>query len=178
LKTPFQRIQSALLGVVVLLCSGMPAFGDEKLADQAELYTGKEIQRAFSNPVDDPKLPRVLLIGDSISIACTVPVRKSLAGKANVHRIPGNGQTAENGAKNIDKWLGKKKWDVIHFNWGLWDLCYRHPAPPVSREKALVFRAFSLSWHLASIPKKTEFADTQVTGRSSPASKAQPPPPP
>jgi lysophospholipase L1-like esterase len=23
--------------------------------------------------------------------------------------------------------LGDKKWDVIHFNWGLWDLCYRNP---------------------------------------------------
>jgi lysophospholipase L1-like esterase len=28
----------------------------------------------------------------------------------------------------IDGWLGKKKWDVIHFNWGLWDFCYRDPA--------------------------------------------------
>ncbi len=24
----------------------------------------------------------------------------------------------------IDKWLGKSKWDVIHFNWGLHDLKY------------------------------------------------------
>lgn len=32
---------------------------------------------------DDPKLPRVLIIGDSISRAYTVPVRSALAGKAN-----------------------------------------------------------------------------------------------
>jgi len=33
------------------------------------------------------------------------------------------------GLKNLDKWLAMKpgKWDVIHFNWGLWDLCYRNP---------------------------------------------------
>ena len=37
------------------------------------------------------KLPRVLLIGDSISIGYTVAVRSLLKGKANVHRIPENG---------------------------------------------------------------------------------------
>ncbi|MEX5491452.1 hypothetical protein ABFV43_21925, partial [Pseudomonas fulva] len=32
------------------------------------------------------------------------------------------------GLEKIDKWLAaEKKWDVIHFNWGLWDLCYRNP---------------------------------------------------
>ena len=46
---------------------------------------------AFSNPEDDPKLPRVLLIGDSISIGYTTGVRKELKGRANVHRIPGCG---------------------------------------------------------------------------------------
>lgn len=71
---------------------------------------------------DDPKLPRVLLIGDSISIGYTLPTRKLLEGKANVHRIPTNGGPTINGLKNIDAWLGDKKWDVIHFNWGLHDL--------------------------------------------------------
>ena len=115
------------LALAMIFLTGPAAAANEKLADQAELYTGKEFQRAFSNPEDDPKLPRVLLIGDSISIAYTVPVRKLLAGKANVHRIPGNGQTAENGTKKLDQWLGMGNWDVIHFNWGLWDLCYRNP---------------------------------------------------
>jgi lysophospholipase L1-like esterase len=27
----------------------------------------------------------------------------------------------------LDRWVGETQWDVIHFNWGLWDLCYRHP---------------------------------------------------
>ena len=76
---------------------------------------------------DDPSLPRVLLIGDSISIAYTLPTRSELKGIANVHRIPTNGGPTSKGLQNIEKWLGKSKWDVIHFNWGLHDLCYRHP---------------------------------------------------
>jgi hypothetical protein len=71
---------------------------------------------------DAPGLPRVLLIGDSISIGYTTPVRKLLAGKANVHRVPLNGGPSSNGVFMIDSWLGDKHWDVIHFNFGLHDL--------------------------------------------------------
>ena len=74
-------------------------------------------------PVEDVAgLPRVLLIGDSISMGYTLPVRKLLEGKANVHRIPTNGGPTKNGVANMEKWLGKGKWDVIHFNWGIHDL--------------------------------------------------------
>jgi len=69
-------------------------------------------------------LPRVLLIGDSISIGYTLPTRALLAGKANVHRPTENcGDTAK-GVALLDKWLGPGKWDVIHFNFGLHDLKY------------------------------------------------------
>lgn len=71
---------------------------------------------------DTPGLPRVLLIGDSISIGYTLPVRTLLAGKANVHRITGNAGPSSNGVFLIDTWLGKDNWDVIHFNFGLHDL--------------------------------------------------------
>ena len=74
-------------------------------------------------PIEDVAgLPRVLLIGDSISIGYTLPVRQELAGKANVHRIPTNGGPTKNGTANLAKWLGTGKWDVIHFNFGLHDL--------------------------------------------------------
>jgi acyl-CoA thioesterase-1 len=80
----------------------------------------------FRQPVppipDDPSLPRVLLIGDSISIGYSLPVRKLLSGKANVHRVPGNAGPSSNGVYMIDSWLGDKPWDVIHFNFGLHDL--------------------------------------------------------
>ena len=74
-------------------------------------------------PIKDvPGLPRVLLIGDSISMGYTVPVRKLLEGKANVHRIMENGGPTTNGLAKLNLWLGDSKWDVIHFNFGLHDL--------------------------------------------------------
>jgi acyl-CoA thioesterase-1 len=73
---------------------------------------------------DDPALPRALLIGDSISMGYTPPTGKLLAGKVNLHRIGENGGPTTRGLENLDKWLGKGKWDVIHFNWGLHDLKY------------------------------------------------------
>ena len=70
---------------------------------------------------DDPQLPRVLLIGDSVSRGYTQSVRKALAGKANVHRAPANCGPTSSGLKKIDVWLGDGKWDVIHFNFGIHD---------------------------------------------------------
>lgn len=76
-------------------------------------------------PVEDtPGLPRVLLIGDSISIGYTLAVREQLAGVANVHRPPTNCGPTLRGLDNLNSWLGEKPWDVIHFNWGLHDLKY------------------------------------------------------
>lgn len=70
---------------------------------------------------DDPKLPRVLLIGDSVSRGYTQAVRKVMAGKANIHRAPANCGPTASGLKNIEIWLGDGKWDVIHFNFGIHD---------------------------------------------------------
>ena len=70
---------------------------------------------------DDPKLPRVLLIGDSVSRGYTQAARKALAGRANVHRAPANCGPTASGIKNIDAWLGEGKWDLIHFNFGIHD---------------------------------------------------------
>ena len=90
---------------------------------------------AFAKITDDPKLPRVLLIGDSISIGYTVAVRRMLKGKANVHRIPTNGGPTTRGVQRIDRWLGKSQWDVIHFNWGLHDLKFIRDRRQVSPEE-------------------------------------------
>lgn len=66
-------------------------------------------------------LPQVLLIGDSISMGYTLPVRETLKGRANVHRIPQNGASSGYGVQRLDAWLGEGRWDVIHFNFGLHD---------------------------------------------------------
>ncbi|MEO0448515.1 MAG: SGNH/GDSL hydrolase family protein, partial [Verrucomicrobiota bacterium] len=74
-----------------------------------------------ANPVDDPSLPRVLIIGDSISIGYTPGVRRHLKGIANVHRPRTNCRWAAYGDEMILEWLGDSEWDAIHFNFGLWD---------------------------------------------------------
>lgn len=83
----------------------------------------------------DPKLPNVLILGDSISIGYTLQVRDLLEGKANVFRPhtadgskPENCSGTTKGVESVDRWLGDRKWDVIHFNWGLHDL--KHVTEP------------------------------------------------
>ncbi len=79
-------------------------------------------------PVDDVAgLPNVLLIGDSISMGYTIPVRNLLKGKANVHHPPENCRESGYGVTHLDVWLGSTHWDVIHFNFGLHDLKYLAP---------------------------------------------------
>lgn len=100
-------------------------------AQSQQEKTTKQKKRAPNpamTPVEDiAGLPRVLLIGDSISIGYTAPVRDLLKGKANVHRPLTNCGPTTKGVQEIDKWLGTGKWDVIHFNWGLHDLKYMGP---------------------------------------------------
>ncbi len=97
---------------------------------------------ALSAPQEEKEaaggLPKVLIIGDSISIGYTPHVVERLRGKADVRHHPGNAQHTGTGLKKLDGWIGKEKWAVIHFNWGLWDLCYRHPESKVqgNRDKA------------------------------------------
>ncbi len=75
----------------------------------------------FSAPVN-PNLPSVLLIGDSISISYTLPVRHRLEGVANVIRPVANCESTLTILEKLDRWLGQTKWAVIHFNAGLHDL--------------------------------------------------------
>ncbi len=76
---------------------------------------------------DDPKLPRVLLLGDAVSIGYTLPLRLQLKGKFNVHRPAANCGSTRGGLRDLDTWLGKEKWDVIHFNFGLHDMAFLWP---------------------------------------------------
>lgn len=88
-------------------------------AHQADKIAGKS--NAWDFVKDDPKLPRVLLIGDSISRGYTLAARKALAGKVNLHRAPANCGPTATGLKQLDVWLGDQKWDIIHFNFGIHD---------------------------------------------------------
>jgi|EP01047_Picozoa_sp_COSAG01_P073539 hypothetical protein len=69
---------------------------------------------------DEPTLPRVLLLGDSISIGYHLNVRARLEGVANVHRPDTNCGHTGKGVAMLRDWLaahGDRQWDVIHFNW-------------------------------------------------------------
>lgn len=102
--------------------SGQTASAESDAADQP-------VRTQYSSPSlvpieDTPGLPRVLLIGDSISMGYTIPTRQALAGIANVHRPPTNCGSTNSGVRNLASWLGSGKWDVIYFNWGMHDLKY------------------------------------------------------
>lgn len=90
----------------------------------AQTPAPKAPEPAFAAVTDAPGLPRVLLLGDSISIGYTLPVRARLQGKAVVHRPAENCSESAKGVKRLDAWLGAGKWDVIHFNFGLHDVKY------------------------------------------------------
>ena len=109
-----------LITLTVALATGTVGLG---MAQEKSAKPPKRRPNPVFAPIrDDPALPRVLLIGDSISIGYTLPTRAALAKKANVHRPATNCGPTSRGLEQIDKWLGKGKWDVIHFNWGLHDL--------------------------------------------------------
>jgi len=106
----------------LLIASLVPAVAQTVKTQDVPKPKAAKKDPAMEAVTDLPGLPRVLLIGDSISIGYTVPVRDLLKGKANVHRILENGGPTSNGTAKLAKWLGTGKWDVIHFNWGLHDL--------------------------------------------------------
>jgi len=90
-------------------------------------------------------LPKALLIGDSISIGYTPHVIAALKGKVDVKHHKGNAQHTGTGLKMLDRWVGQTDWDVIHFNWGLWDLCYRHPESKYQGRRDKVRGALTMS---------------------------------
>jgi lysophospholipase L1-like esterase len=112
---------------------------DPKAASSGQ--AASDAANPFAPVQDEAGLPRVLIIGDSISIGYTPSVRRRLKGQANVHRIPANGGMSSTGLKNLSAWLGKDKWDVIHFNFGLHDAKFLSPGkqqvPPDAYENNL-----------------------------------------
>ena len=116
-----------LAGIVGLL-SGVNA------AEQVSVEGGSAEEKAAGQTwafTPAPTLPNALILGDSISIGYTLFVRADLKGVANVFRpMYGADHSAVNcgdsaqGLKQIDAWLGDRKWRVIHFNFGLHDMKY------------------------------------------------------
>lgn len=158
---PFLRLSLLLLLLV-------PAGAS---AQQKEVYTPPSDTAGSWAFTPDPKLPNVLILGDSISIGYTRNVRSELAGKANVFRPvnakgdqPVNCGDTEMGLEGIDAWLAGRKWSVIHCNWGLWDLCYRVPgkAKAGNRDKVHGKIAYTPEEYVANLEKL--LAKIEATG--------------
>jgi len=112
--------------MVLVLLAVFPALGPCGAfgADAGKARPARRAKPALWQAEEAPGLPRVLLIGDSISIGYTPAVRELLKGKANVQHPRDNCGPTTRGLEKLDAWLGEKKWDVIHFNFGLHDLKY------------------------------------------------------
>ena len=109
----------------------------------------------------DKELPKILIVGDSISGGYFPYVKKNLNGKAELFQAISYDENGKikaccggttQGVKEIDTYLSEKKWDIIHFNFGLHDikhidpitgknsknLSHPHQASPEQYEKNLI----------------------------------------
>ncbi len=103
---------------------------DGFVADHIQL---EPLQDPFA--VDNPKLPRVLSVGDSVSMNYEQAARDDLKGVANYHRIEDNCWSTVRGKAFMAYWLGDYTrkgldWDVILFNSGLHDLKQQKAGSP------------------------------------------------
>lgn len=120
----------------LLLVTGLlaRAFAQEPTGNAAAVAAIKPDKNAIP---DDPSLPYVLIVGDSISLSYTGQVKQLLKGKANVFHSYGNaGGSGSAGPAGMGqwilwgptqsgiKWTNGKKWDVVHFNFGIWDVVH------------------------------------------------------
>lgn len=77
-------------------------------------------------PTDRPDLPKLLLLGDEVSLSYLHELKSELRGEFHVWHPPDNCRGSANWTR-LDEWLGPyhrpdSKWDVICFNAGLADV--------------------------------------------------------
>ena len=107
------------------------------------------------------ELPKILIIGDSISGGYFPYIKKNLTDQAELFQAISYDENGKikaccggttQGVKEIDTYLSEKKWDIIHFNFGLHDikhidpitgknsknLSHPHQASPEQYEKNLI----------------------------------------
>jgi lysophospholipase L1-like esterase len=89
---------------------------------------------AFAYVDENPGLPRVLLVGDSIRMGYDSYVETQLDGIANVHAVAVNCAWTTYGLSHMSEWLAGEHWDVVHFNFGLHDLKFNPPQVPLGEQ--------------------------------------------
>ena len=91
-----------MLTVTLCLVAAVVSGQDAKQPKKQAAKKKARPNPAMAKVEDVPGLPRVLLIGDSISIGYTAPVREMLKGVANVHRPLTNcGPTTRGGTISV-----------------------------------------------------------------------------
>ena len=68
---------------------------------------------------DNPELPRILYLGDSITRSAWTRMMKKFGKKANIHGAPTNCLSFQSYKDNLPVWLGSCPWDLIQFNVGM-----------------------------------------------------------
>ena len=84
---------------------------------------------ASPDALAEEKLPRVLIIGDSIYNEPTRTAAGELKGRVEiVWQYELSNLHSGAALDKIDELLGENEWDLIHFNFGLADLMYKDPS--------------------------------------------------
>ncbi|MBU4460238.1 MAG: SGNH/GDSL hydrolase family protein [Verrucomicrobia bacterium] len=123
------------------------------MSKRAFVHSAVLLSAAMTAFAVEAPLPRILIIGDSISIGYTPPLERLLAGRAVVVHNPGNAAHSRNGAARIEEWIGTSKWDVIHFNHGLHDLKYVNDTGSNAASRAEGHRQVDLPEYAANLEK-------------------------
>lgn len=153
-----RTITALQLGITMFAGAAQPESEPALATERAKVQSDNPAE--FAPVTDDPKLPRVLIIGDSISIGYTTPVRELLSGVANVHRVPENGGPTSRGIQQLDWWLGDGKWAVIHFNFGLHDIKLNDAGQPLTSPVEYESNLRAIVARLRSTGAKLVFATT------------------
>ncbi len=106
--------------------------------------------------------PRVLVLGESYYLSPTQQITKILSDKAVVihSNLSQEVYNSTSALANLDALLGKEKWDVIHFNYGLGDLIHR--APDIKSFRSMSKRAGGVP---ATSPAEYEKNLTEIVKR-------------
>lgn len=77
----------------------------------------------------EKKTPQVLFLGDPVHQTIVQAAAKELGDQVSV-QYPKGIQAEDSGTAltKIDELLGKGEWDIIYFNFGMGDLCYKDPS--------------------------------------------------
>lgn len=102
-----------------ILCVAEPAKLPAATETDSRLHSNGKGWGLRTSQTNDPKLPRVLLIGDSILNGYEPYVTAALKGKANVDEWVNPYWQSEQANKILAEVLESGPYDVIHFNMGL-----------------------------------------------------------